>query len=289
MKTSASPCVAGRSSVATAAVSIVDPDTSVQDQPTPRRNNATSRSADQPASERAARTEAMARITPPIIATTRPPHRSTAAPTTGDSTYMPRMWIEMTKPMTSSSACPCFMWIGVITMTLTMTRCPNPMTSTARSARVFARITEMPRRIEPSWLGASGAGPVVVPSASPAVCRCSSCLRGLERAGSQERVGTQQAVTTSQASRKPAKREEEAASQVRDSDQAGGRDAGPMRFGPATEPIVVAQTTIERSRPRWAGSARSAAACEPGCSPWCRRRRGTSRRGRAGTSPPRRR
>src|SRR5690606_14185966 len=36
--------------------------------------------------------------------------------------------------------------------------------------------------------------------------------------------------------------------------------AGPARFGPATAPIVVAQTTIDRCRARWSGVARSVAA-----------------------------
>ena len=35
---------------------------------------------------------------------------------------------------------------------------------------------------------------------------------------------------------------------------------GPVRFGPSTDPIVVAQTTVLRSRPRCAGVARSVAA-----------------------------
>ena len=35
---------------------------------------------------------------------------------------------------------------------------------------------------------------------------------------------------------------------------------GPLRFGPRTDPIVVAHTTVLRSRPRCAGSARSVAA-----------------------------
>ena len=38
------------------------------------------------------------------------------------------------------------------------------------------------------------------------------------------------------------------------------RSARSTRFGPATEPIVVAQTTRLRSRPRWCGAARSAPA-----------------------------
>ena len=35
---------------------------------------------------------------------------------------------------------------------------------------------------------------------------------------------------------------------------------GPVRLGPATAPMVVAQTTIESARPRCSGSARSVAA-----------------------------
>ncbi len=80
MTTSATPWLAGRSSVATAAVSSVDPDTSVHDQPTPSRKSATSSSPDQPTCDREASRAATVSTTPPVVATHSPPHRSTAMP-----------------------------------------------------------------------------------------------------------------------------------------------------------------------------------------------------------------
>ncbi len=127
----------------------------VHDQPSPSSSSASRSSGDQPVIDREASRAAAVRTSPPVTATGRPPQRSTAAPTTGENAYIPTMWTEMTKPMTSSSAWPAFMCSGVITMTLTMTTWPSAVVSTPSRAPARARTTRSPRVSDPSWSAAA--------------------------------------------------------------------------------------------------------------------------------------
>ena len=62
------------------------------------------------------RSAAADRTSAPTPAPARPPTRSTARPVRGENANIPRMWMLMTNPMTSSPESPCDMCRGVITM-----------------------------------------------------------------------------------------------------------------------------------------------------------------------------
>ena len=242
MSRSDAPCAPGRSSAGTAAVSRVDPATRVHDHPRPSRNRPRSRVHDSPSGEADASSAAADRIADPSTATARPPKRSTARPVSGEKANMPRMWMLMTKPMTSRSAPPWFMCSGVMTMTLTMTTCPSARVRMPRRALGMPAATLRPRVTEP-W---------VAPESSPsATRRCRASMSG---------SGRSRQSRTAMASRSPS-------SENRNGPVSSGRPRaratgalGPTRLGPTTLPMVVAHTTMLRSRARCCGCARSAPA-----------------------------
>ena len=67
--------------------------------------------------------------------------RSVSIPTSGENANMPRTCPLMTSPMTSRLAPPWSMWIGVITMTETITAWLRAMPTTAARTSGVCRMT----------------------------------------------------------------------------------------------------------------------------------------------------
>ena len=278
-----SPWVAGRSSVAPPR-SASSTRTRACTTSRPRAaSSATSSSADQPACDREASSAASVSTTPPVVATGRPPHRSTAMPTSGrQREHAEDVHRDDEADDLQLGVRRGFMWIGVITMTATMTRWPSAMTSIAEArAGVGPHHRDAPRASSRRGPRRRRGSPLagrrrarrrtvldrVAARAATTLRAGSVCRRprpplgALECPRREQRVRPQQPVDDEprRAAKPASEKTNEPASSGRPSARATA-DPGPMRLGPSTEPIVVAQTTIERSRPRCAGCARSAAA-----------------------------
>src|SRR5699024_4836183 len=63
------------------------------------------------------------------------PNRSAAQPKAGESPYLPRMWRETTTPTNDNAIPSCTIYSGVITITMTMTACAEPVATTPNLAR----------------------------------------------------------------------------------------------------------------------------------------------------------
>ncbi len=154
---------------------------------------------------------------------------------------MPRMCTLITTPMTSRSAPPWCMCSGVITITAIITPCARASATT--------------------------------PAATPGRVRTASTTRGQDRLtcvvtprdraasrATSSGSGRSRTARTTAATSMPSAPNTNGPVRLGRPSARPARPAGPVRFGPATAPTVVAQTTTDRARARFSGRARSVAA-----------------------------
>ena len=169
--------------------------------------------SDSPSGEADASSAAVDSTTEPSTATARPPKRSTARPVSGENANIPRMWMLMTNPMTSSPASPCAMCNGVITMTLTMVTWPSARVS--RPSRAAGMPAAHPQ--PPGHRAVGRAGGVAVGDAAPP--------------GLDEGVRPQPQDDDGGGEHQAEEREEERPGEHRQAERAGQRGAGAGEVG----------------------------------------------------------
>ena len=234
---SAAPWTSVRASSGAWSAIIVEAATVANDQPRPSRNSPAKICHELPSGDgRAERQRRPAARPHPRRAPAAGPRRSASSPTSGENANMPSTWTLITMPITRSSAPPCSMCSGVITITATITACARgqPGDGVRRAPAAPGRAcTARPH---------DGAGRRPRPARPPP--------RGRAAAGRD----------AGRPRRPPARREHPDAAERRTARSARGCRAGrpaagggPVRLGPATAPIVVAQTTIDSARARWRG------------------------------------
>ncbi len=258
MSVSETPCTSTRRSRDTRSARNAEPETVAIDQPRPSSTSpvvtAACESAPRPQTSTAATSmpwEASIIRIRPIL--------SASAPTSGESAYMPAMCREMVNPMTTRmSAVPwCMACPGVAAMSL---RCTGVMDMTPTITRCATTIVEMPS-IAPGDCRAAARPVASEPRLRPGMALAVGCPAASSKPrASMIGSGRSPMFRMTMASTMPA-REKRNGPLIGGSPRlAPSADPGPIRFGPATAPTVIDQTTRPRSRPRVASSARSVAA-----------------------------
>src|SRR5690625_1966098 len=137
MIASFAPCKGTRTRSSLTFASRLEAEITTIDQPTPRITSAIGVSA-RLASSYVAATKPIAvdsTSTPiPATLTGTAPNRSVAQPKIGESAYIPMMWRETTNPTNDNVIPSCTMYSGVITITMTMTACAEPVATTPNLA-----------------------------------------------------------------------------------------------------------------------------------------------------------
>ena len=152
-------------------------------------------------------------------------------PATGAKANMPSTCTLITTPMISSSAPPCAMCSGVITITAIIAACaPAITTIAAMQQRALADHGEAPCPTTSARRPGRRPPGARVSRGSGRSATNSMTARGREHADGPDREGPGE-LGQPEASARPSA-------------------AAPVRLGPATAPIVVAQTTIESARAR---------------------------------------
>jgi hypothetical protein len=161
-------------------------------------------------------------------------------PTSGENANIPSTCTEITTPMIRSSDPPCSMCSGVITITLTIAACAPARPSTAKPSTGRSR-TAARARPHDVPVGA------VVGISALALATSSGSGRSIT-------------PTTTAASTMPIEASANGPVSSGMPSRSAKAPAGPVRLGPATAPIVVAQTTVESDWARRSAAARSVAA-----------------------------